>query len=197
MSTEVREWIAETWEYCQEHWIAAAAVGGVLLILLISAILIASAKSEDAEFDSAPEPEGSEPEKAEEGKAVTETVEPQTEPVPASARGMVENLLKSVEAASGAAGQKVESIELKIEGARLTIHYAGFPEKVPVSEVGTQPKDSSVSWDFAGETAAEPAAEILLKEESVPPKKFGQDNMNTARSGRVYTEEELLDQIRD
>ena len=33
--------------------------------------------------------------------------------------------------------------------------------------------------------------------ESVKPKKFGVDNMNKARSGRVYTEEELLDQIRE
>jgi hypothetical protein len=46
--------------------------------------------------------------------------------------------------------------------------------------------------------AAEPYAEEHEHEENTGrTKRFGYDNMNTARSGRVYTEEELLNQIRD
>lgn len=201
MSTELREWITETWEYCQEHWIAAAAVGAVLLLLLISAILVRTAKSEEPENDilqdvpaepAVPEPAASEQE--EEPEEEPESVKLQESAVyPSAAQGVVENLLKSVEAASGAAGQKVEAIELKIEKAQLTIHYAGSSRTESVSEITAEKKETAAEEDFA-EKAEPPAAE---PEPSGMIKKFGQDNMNRARSGRVYTEEELLDQIRD
>lgn len=193
MSTELREWITETWEYCQEHWIAAAAVGAVLLLLLVSAILVRTARSGEPEDDvlqdvpaepAVPEPVVAEPEPVKLQEAAA---------YPSAAQGMVENLLKSVEAASGAAGQKVEAIELKIEKAQLTIHYAGSSRTESVSEITAEKKDNAAEEDFA-EKAEVPAAEPEL---SGTMKKFGQDNMNRARSGRVYTEEELLDQIRD
>ena len=208
MSTELREWFTEIWEYCQEHWVMAIAIGTVLLILLVSAILVRSAKSEDAGAEEQPEvpdtPEadacGAEP--AEDHETADMELPPEDSPVKAEpVQGVVESLMKSVESASGAAGQKVESIELKIEKAQLTIRYAGG--NTEAREVGFEeaveaekPEDE----EAAAETAAAETpdqAEPEDAEEVVLPKRFGVENMNTARSGRVYTEEELLNQIRD
>lgn len=215
MNTDIREWIEEIWEYCQEHWIVALAAGVVLLILLVSAVLTLSARrdDEDEEFElsaksglpeEAAAPKVVLPEKA---PAPAETPAPASEPV-TGAGGVVENLLKNVETASGAAGQKVESIELKIEKAQLTIRYAGGErreetvealeaEKTPDTEVLQEPEVKT-------EAKAEKKAEIIRedKEETqeeitAHPKKFGAENWNTARSGRVYTEEELFGQIID
>ena len=267
MSTELREWMNEIWEYFQEHWVMALAVGAVLLILLVSALLVHSAKSGDEEaaspaelddlpaaepepevdaepepeVDAEPEPEvDAEPEPvdvtdaAEEESELKPVEKPVEEPVPVvtAAQGVIENLLKSVEAASGASGQNVESIELKIEKAQLTIRYVGdkkVTETIPSEEKpgvsgeksGDMDFSESVGFaesvDFAGDAdfadGADFAKKLELQDgsrepggdgepagedgERRPPKKFGIENTNMARSGRVYTEEELLNQIRD
>ena len=253
MSTELREWMNEIWEYFQEHWVMALAVGAVLLILLVSALLVHSAKSGDEEaaspaelddlpaaepepeVDAEPEPEvTAEPEvvdvtdAAEEESELKPVEKPVEEPVPVvtAAQGVIENLLKSVEAASGASGQNVESIELKIEKAQLTIRYVGdkkvtetipCEEKPGVSGEKSGDMDFAESVDFAGGAdfadGADFAKKLELQDgsrepggdgepagedgERRPPKKFGIENTNMARSGRVYTEEELLNQIRD
>ena len=237
MSTEIREWLTEIWEYCQEHWITVAAAAAVVLVLLVSFVLILAAKRDDDREDiEVPEAEtvgaGELPE-PDEPSAVTEVVGDEPENVPTEAepepeaaaeesaseeivdepeeavetaaavcaQSAVEELVKQVEAISGASGQKVESIELKIEKARLTIRYAGAPS---VTETLT-PEDCCK--EEITEAQAVPDGEPVLEDpavlqkpdsgESVKPKKFGVENMNRARSGRVYTEEELLNQIRE
>ena len=155
----------------------------------------------------APEEPAGEAEAETAEKTVAETAE---EPVEAaaeetvlqeSAMGMVDSLVKSMESVAGASGQKVESIELKIEKAQLTIHYAGGEKKTvsegllteqPVSEAVT----AAAEWEDIAETETEPEI-TYFAENAGRAKRFGFDNMNTARSGRVYTEEELLNQIRD
>lgn len=211
MSTDIRKWIEEIWEYCQEHWIVALAIGIVLLILLVSAVLILSARRDDDEdefWDDLDEEEYLEelPAKPVLPEASCEPADslPEREVPAVTAGGVVENLLKNVESASGAAGQKVESIELKIEKAQLTIRYVdGIRREETVEELEAESKPAPA------EEEAAPAAEILqekpkayIQEEkreeiTAQPKKFGADNWNTARSGRVYTEEELYGQIID
>ena len=116
-----------------------------------------------------------------------------------AARDVVETLVKTMEAAACASGQKVESIELKIEKAQLTIHYAGEesePKKARV--VNSSEEDVSPAEVYPSErTRMLEEALMGCTEEKELPKRFGSDNMNTARSGRVYTEEELLNQIRE
>ncbi len=224
MSTEIREWINEIWEYCQEHWMVVAAGAAVVLILLVSFILVLAAKRDDNEEVDVPEtsdlPEDTdvppaEPDRTQEAsddapaepnlipepETASETALETPAGVPAGcAQGVVEQLMKSVEAASGASGQKVESIELKIEKARLTIRYAGAPEEEEQAEEMLQAEcgcggEILQAEDFAEKVEAE--TEAAEEKESVQPKKFGVENMNRARSGRVFTEEELLNQIRD
>ena len=232
MSTEIREWLTEIWEYCQEHWITVAAAAAVVLVLLVSFFLVLAAKRDDDRKDTeGPEAEtlaDKETPEPDEPSAVTEVVGDESENVPTEAepeqepaaeepvdepeeavetaaavcaQSAVEELVKQVEAISGASGQKVESIELKIEKARLTIRYAGAPS---VTENLT-PEDCCK--EEITEAQAVPDGEPVLEDpavlqkpdsgESVKPKKFGVENMNRARSGRVYTEEELLNQIRE
>ena len=150
------------------------------------------------------ETQGAEEESAEAAETEEETeLETESEPEeeeeePAAfqdtAADMVESLVKSMESAAGAAGQKVESIELKIEKAQLTIRYAGDAGSTVTEDLF---KDL-IPEKAAGAVYAEPEAENTdFAENAGRAKRFGFDNMNTARSGRVFTEEELLEQIRD
>lgn len=135
---------------------------------------------------------------------------------------MMKQLMRQVEEVSAASGQKVESIELNIEKARLTIRYAeGSAEES--DGVKPQPKcnfelqnsgmsgagarDSAGARDFAEKSGNGDGVETRAgdetsggdeqTEESVMPRKFSMENMNRAKSGRVYTEDELLSQIKD
>lgn len=213
MGTEIREWINEIWAYCEEHWTAVLASAGVALILLLSAVLIFAAKREDRrtlqqQTETGMETAGilpdEEPVEIELAESDIPECEPSETPEPAesaefreTAQGMVNSLVKSMESAAGASGQKVASIELKIEKAQLTIRYEGAEEQTISENLFTEEsrKEDAAPCEMP---AAEPDAEEHEHEENTGrTKRFGYDNMNTARSGRVYTEEELLNQIRD
>ena len=218
MDTEIREWFDEIWAYCEENWVAVLAFAGVALVLLLSVVLISAAKREDRKTlqeqneqeigeeeilpGAEPEPEAAEePEQELEPELEVQVQEPdETGELQEAAMGMVDSLVKSVESAAGASGQKVESIELKIEKAQLTIRYAGDAEKTVTEDLFAEKTSEKETAEAEEEITA--AAEVETEktdfaENSGRPKRFGFDNMNTARSGRVYTEEELLNQIRD
>ena len=218
MDTEIREWFDEIWAYCEENWVAVLAFAGVALVLLLSVVLISAAKREDRKTlqeqneqetgaeeilpGAEPEPEAAEePEQELEPEPEVQVQEPdETRELQEAAMGMVDSLVKSVESAAGASGQKVESIELKIEKAQLTIRYAGDAEKTVTEDLFVEKTSEKETAEAEEEITA--AAEVETEktdfaENSGRPKRFGFDNMNTARSGRVYTEEELLNQIRD
>ena len=218
MDTEIREWFDEIWAYCEENWVAVLAFAGVALVLLLSVVLISAAKREDRKAlqeqdvqetgaeeilpDVEPEPETEDEAESEtETKPEMQAQEPaETGELQEAAMGMVDSLVKSMERAAGASGQKVESIELKIEKAQLTIRYAGDAEKTVTEDLFAEKTSEKETAEAKAEiaAAAEPETEKTdFAENSGRPKRFGFDNMNTARSGRVYTEEELLDQIKD
>ena len=200
MDTEIREWFNDIWAYCEEHWAAVLAGAAVLLVVLLSAVLVGTAKREDRKSQLEQEPAADAADAADaDDPADADADEPEV--IQETARGMVDSLVKSMESAAGASGQKVESIELKIEKAQLTIRYAGeggeaaetVSEELPVSgdAGGILPAED------AAEDAADESGEKDFAESAGRTKRFGLENMNTARSGRVYTEEELLNQIRD
>ena len=116
-----------------------------------------------------------------------------------AARDVVETLVKTMEAAACASGQKVESIELKIEKAQLTIHYAGEETEQKKSYEPKYSETDAASADVYPSDRTRLLEEALMghTDDKELPKRFGSDNMNTAHSGRVYTEEELLNQIRE
>ena len=133
---------------------------------------------EEKEADTATEPE--------------QVTEPDT-PAASAARGLVEQIIQGAEKAAGAADREVTSIDLEIEKARLIIRYGD--KRVETFQKPELPEQTEEAEEvFCKETAGKTD---FAQKEKEPPKKFGQDNTSTSRSGRVYTEEELRDQIKE
>lgn len=109
-----------------------------------------------------------------------------------------------------ASSKNLQEVEIKIQSAELRIKYAGSKDKEELLEEvkhfkGEEEQEKEQTTTEAEHTFEE--GEELLKEkidlEEIAegrerrPGKFGPENFNTARSGRVYTEDELERQIRD
>lgn len=180
---------------------AAAESGGEEILPVQTAEAEAQAAAEE-EMEAAEEAEAeekAETEKETEAETEDPVDTPASEVLQEAAAGMVDSLVKSMESAAGASGQKVESIELKIEKAQLTIRYAGDDEKTVTEKLSAETSEPDCAYDAAEDMAAAEPEDVHtdFAEKTGRAKRFGLDNMNTARSGRVYTEEELLNQIRD
>lgn len=109
-----------------------------------------------------------------------------------------------------ASSKNLQEVEIKIQSAELRIKYAGSKDKEELLEEVKHFKGEEEQEKEQTTTEAEQAfeeGEELLKEkidlEEIAEGrerrtgKFGPENFNTARSGRVYTEDELERQIRD
>ena len=116
---------------------------------------------------------------------------------------------------------KIQSAELRIryagyrdrdgESAQVheeVLHFDKTPEPAAETEeaINAQPAaEPAEAQAELAESEPESASEILqekLQPQQIaraerPAVKFGPDNLNTARDGRIYTEEELEKQIRD
>lgn len=89
--------------------------------------------------------------------------------------------------------KNLKSIELKIDHAKLTINYS--QEEAEELVVETTEEEKQGVEEAVEDMVDEVPAEDFPKTGTV--KKFGGSNMNTTRSGRTYTEEELYQQIKD
>lgn len=103
-----------------------------------------------------------------------------------------------VEGLASLSGDGVKEVGIKIPGAEVKITYCkedAETEKVSKDQEADEMKaEEDVSSDEADNAIAkDDKTEIQPK----PRKKFGPDNMNVSRSGKVYSEEELELQIRD
>lgn len=102
-----------------------------------------------------------------------------------------------VEGLASLSGEGVKEVGIKIPGAEVKITYC--KEDAESEEVSkTQESDETK----AEETLESPTDEDMTDDDKTesqpqPRKKFGPDNMNVSRSGKVYSEEELELQIRD
>lgn len=103
-----------------------------------------------------------------------------------------------VEGLATLSGDGVKEVGIKIPGAEVKITYCkedAETEKVSNDqEIDEMKAEADVSGDEVDNAIAkDDETEIQPK----PRKKFGPDNMNVSRSGKVYSEEELELQIRD
>lgn len=147
--------------------------------------------------------------------AVPQTPEPERppkQPQPAdqhgAEKGRIENLLRDLQSFGGGG---LEEVEIKIQGAEIRLRYAGNDTKVIRYEtLAEKEKDMP-----AGENAADRPDQKMSRGGACDPdggekediagedfprdkiSKFGPDNINRTRSGRVFTEEELTGKIRD
>ncbi|MEE0796284.1 MAG: hypothetical protein UIJ88_00455 [Anaerovoracaceae bacterium] len=213
--------------FCREHasvlMIAGAVV--VVLIILIAAICVARRGKKRAAESAAnaaapaisdePAPQTSE---QPEPPAVPQTPErpeperPPKQPQPAdqhdAEKGRIENLLRDLQSFGGGG---LEEVEIKIQGAEIRLRYAGNDTKViryetlaekekdmPAGENAADLTDQKVSrggtYDPDGGEKEGIAGEDFPRDKI---SKFGPDNINRTRSGRVFTEEELTGKIRD
>lgn len=147
--------------------------------------------------------------------AVPQTPEPERppkQPQPAdqhgAEKGRIENLLRDLQSFGGGG---LEEVEIKIQGAEIRLRYAGNDTKViryetlaekekdmPAGENAADLTDQKVSrggtYDPDGGEKEGIAGEDFPRDKI---SKFGPDNINRTRSGRVFTEEELTGKIRD
>ena len=98
-------------------------------------------------------------------------------------------------------GDGVKSVEIKIPGAEVKITYVDEgKESKRTKECGS---DGAAIEEVEGARKLEDSdCEAASKEEEqgetlYTPKRFGPENMNVARSGKVYSEAELEEQIKD
>lgn len=210
--------------FCREHasvlMIAGAVV--VVLIVLIAAICgarrgkkraaesaanaAAPAISDDPALQTSEQPKP---------PAVPQTPEPERppkQPQPAdqhgAEKGRIENLLRDLQSFGGGG---LEEVEIKIQGAEIRLRYAGNDTKViryetlaekekdmPAGENAADQPDQKMSrggaCDLDGGEKEGIAGEDFPRDKI---SKFGPDNINRTRSGRVFTEEELTGKIRD
>lgn len=123
-----------------------------------------------------------------------------------------------IEEIAKASSKDLQEVEIKIQSAELRIKYAGHKDDSGAREEikrfsGTEEKTERMAASqntyagSAGLSDTESRNEEALRERIQPEElpagggrrtgKFGPENFNTARSGRVFTEEELEKQIRD
>lgn len=103
-----------------------------------------------------------------------------------------------VEGLAALSGDGVKEVGIKIPGAEVKITYC--KEDAESEQIL---EDQEIDEIIAEEDASGSGADNVTAEDDKtenqpkPRKKFGPDNMNVSRSGKVYTEEELELQIKD
>lgn len=201
-------------DFCSENYIWLLVGAAVLLLLIIAAATGASFKSSrrnkggrseadnreyflEGEYDELLRRKAQEHQKAEEseeGEASEDSEESTAD----------EEVYKPEDELEALSDQPV-CININIEHGQVKIGYdadgqlscrvqAGIEEPVPADENGG-------STDKSKEPEDDNSREIIMEKinliKGAPARKFGPDNLNTGRSGRIYTEEELHRQIKE
>lgn len=201
-------------DFCSENYIWLLVGAAVLLLLIIAAATGASFKASrrnkggrseadnreyflEGEYDELLRRKAQEHQKAEEseeGEASEDSEESTAD----------EEVYKPEDELEALSDQPV-CININIEHGQVKIGYdadgqlscrvqAGIEEPVPADENGG-------STDKSKEPEDDNSREIIMEKinliKGAPARKFGPDNLNTGRSGRIYTEEELHRQIKE
>ena len=137
----------------------------------------------------------------------TETV---AEPANITVEVKSEGFLKDLNKMNHLQKNPLESIEIKIEKAQVTINYAAERKEFAFPQAGQASEEKEKQTTIKpGEMRDECSAEVIEqanagekagKEESSAFEKrikFGAENRNISRSGRVYTEEEIYRTIKE
>lgn len=103
-----------------------------------------------------------------------------------------------VEGLASLSGDGVKEVGIKIPGAEVKITYC---KEDAQSEKASKDQETD-EMEADGDVSGSVADNAIVKDDKTeiqpkPRKKFGPDNMNVSRSGKVYSEEELELQIRD
>ena len=210
-------------EFCREN-LNMVIIAGAALILVILLICIAKVFKEDEdEVSQVPEfkeekyegiklekPKAEEPKNEDANTEESELEDSKCGKAEVEESKKAELKIESTKATSLGAiakelaelsGEGVKNVEIKIPGAEVKITYLDdTKESEEIEECGS---DETVTKETEEVQKLDDSdSETVSKEEEqgetvYVPKKFGPNNMNVARSGKVYSEAELEEQIKD
>lgn len=192
--------------FCREHASVLMIAGAVVVVLIVLIAAICGARrgkkraAESAANAAAPA--------ISDDPALQTSEQPQPADQHGAEKGRIENLLRDLQSFGGGG---LEEVEIKIQGAEIRLRYAGNDTKViryetlaekekdmPAGENAADRPDQKMSrggaCDLDGGEKEGIAGEDFPRDKI---SKFGPDNINRTRSGRVFTEEELTGKIRD
>lgn len=227
MLKEVNKIIDLAIEFSRDNLEMVMIGGVSLLVLVIIISTVKSSKDDDEEdydFDEAKykreaseRSEGlkKEVQKEEEQKADAQAVAetdseiPEEDSIQLRGPGCLENILGELASFSA---EGIKELNIKIQGAEVKITYSKHEDEAideTVVETGFEEDQNKERKTQGNEQESEgpveePAHEQVLHTENTISetkgqtyKKFNIENNNVSKSGRIYTEEELEDQIRD
>ena len=100
-------------------------------------------------------------------------------------------------------GDRLESVEIKIEKAQIIFKYRDESAEMTIADVSESAEESQNECEAAENDEVKSYAmsdeigQALKKQAELENRKFGADNMNVSHSGRVFSEEELNDLIKE
>lgn len=190
-------------EFCREN-LNMVIIAGAALILVILLICIAKVFKEDEdEVSQVPELKEvkSEELKLEHSKCdeveagESKKAELKIESSKSTSLGAIAKELAEL------SGEGVKNVEIKIPGAEVKITYLDETKESKETEECERAEttiEETEEVQKLDDLDNESVSEDEMQDETVyVPKKFGPGNMNVARSGRVYSEAELEEQIKD
>ena len=209
-------------EFCREN-LNMVIIAGAALILVILLICIAKVFKEDEDMacevpkfeeSKIDEPKLGEPilekpkteeannealkaeePKVQDSKEESKTAELKIESTKSTSLGAIAKELAEL------SGEGVKNVEIKIPGAEVKITYLDdTKESEEIEECGSDETVAKETEEVQklDDSDSETVSKGEEQGETVyVPKKFGPNNMNVARSGKVYSEAELEEQIKD
>lgn len=108
------------------------------------------------------------------------------------------NLEDIIEGIAELSGQGVRNVEIILPGAEVKITYRRKETENPLNNIDGEKVDVETLEENEEQVVDKAQEESLFNGDKAPAiKKFGPNNMNVSRSGKVFSEEELQMQIRD
>lgn len=193
-------------EFCRERSDIIMIAGAALVVLIVIFAIVRSVAKKDDDDDFDFDEEDFQMDKAQEeneqtdSKGLTESKILSEEKIKETVKGDgIESLLEQIAAIPT---KNLEEVEIKIQGAELKLKYTKNGPKEEAGERAEAAADGACGEEIKEERKEEPKdaageAEPADSSKEVIIKKFGPDNINTSRSGIVFTEEQLEEQIRD
>lgn len=208
-------------EFCRERSDILMIAGVALIILIILFAIIKSIvkkddDEDDFDFDEEEFSKDKLQDKGEEKEKSAQSFEPTTEDVGKAedriiSKQSIENLLGEI---SNIPVKNLEEVEIRIQGAEVKLKYSKndnmgsdgqeLQTEAPSGSNSAGEDDQTIEGDCNqtaelcdNEEDAEEKAEDKKEEKHRTSKKFGPNNIDTSRSGHVFTEDELEEQIRD
>lgn len=208
-------------DFCSENYIWLLAGAAVLLLLIIAAAIGASFKASrrdkggwseadnreyflEGEYDELLRRKAQEHQKAEELDFFEDTEQTAEAESDCDEHEEHEEVYKPEDELEALSDQPV-CININIEHGQVKIGYDADGQISCRVQAGTEEPAPADENEESAEKSKEPeddnSREIIMEKinliKGAPARKFGPDNLNTGRSGRIYTEEELYRQIKE